>query len=68
MNKSETFTLPRHPVREAVQDGCGLDLGGLDDVGVDVGGGAGLGVAEVVGDHHQRGLIGDQQAGVGVAQ
>lgn len=44
--------LPRQPIREAVQDAGGGHLGGLDGVGVDVGGSAGLGVAQVVGDSY----------------
>lgn len=37
-------------------------------MGVDVRRGAGLGVAELVGHDHQRGAVGNHQAGVGVPE
>lgn len=49
------------------------DLGGLCfcrgyNVGIDVAGGACLGVSKVFGNNHQRGPVRDQEAGVCVAE
>ena len=62
------FTFRSYQVAEAVKDLVGLGLCFCDDMGIDVAGGAGLGMAQLVGDYHQRRAVGDHQTGVCVPE
>lgn len=53
---------------ETVEGLHGLCLGGRYGVGVDVRRGAGLGMAQLLGYHHQGNAVGNHQRGVGVPQ
>ena len=62
------FTFWSYQVAEAVKDLVGLGLCFCDDMGIDIAGGAGLGMAQLVGDYHQRRAVSDHQTGVCVPE